>query len=87
MTCAAARSRWRSTSKTRFEKAAELDPASPNGLTGEATRSLNIACNALAKQMSEDFKAGTLDQDRMEMLIGGGIGAHAVGTALWNSSQ
>ena len=28
-----------------------------------------------------------LDQDRMEMLIGSGIGAHAVGTALWNSSQ
>jgi hypothetical protein len=65
-----------------LEKSAELDPASANGLTAEATRSLGVACDALAKQMSEDFKAGILDQDRMEMLIGGGIGMHAVGTAL-----
>lgn len=68
-----------------LEKSVELDPASANGLTIEATRSLAVACDALAKQMGKDFNAGTLDQDRMEMLIGGGIGMHAVGTALLHS--
>ena len=65
-----------------LEKAAELDPKSTNGLTAEATRCLALACEALARQMSEDFNAGILDQDRMEMLIGGEIGMNAVGTAL-----
>jgi hypothetical protein len=54
-----------------------------NGLTDEAGKSLAIACEALKKQMIEDFKAGILDQDRMEMLIGGGPGAHAVGNAIF----
>ncbi len=65
-----------------LDRAVALDPRSANGLTDEASRSLPIACEALKKQMSEDFKAGILDQDRMEMLIGGGPGAYAVGTAI-----
>ena len=65
-----------------LDRAVALDPRSANGLTDEAGRSLVIACEALKKQMSEDFKAEILDQDRMEMLIGGGPGAHAVGTAI-----
>jgi hypothetical protein len=67
---------------TFMEQATALDPAAENGLSEEATRSLAVACEALAKQMSEDCKAGRLDQDRMEMLIGGGPGAAVVGTAL-----
>ena len=63
-------------------KASELDPAKANGLTAEATRALTIACNALAQTMQEDFEAGRLDKDRMEMLIGGGAGMHVVGTAV-----
>jgi hypothetical protein len=65
-----------------LDKATALDPASGNGLTDEASGSLRIACEALKKQMIQDFEAGTLDRDRMEMLIGGGPGAHAVGTAI-----
>jgi hypothetical protein len=57
-----------------FEKSVEIDPESTTGLTAEATRCLDIACDALAKQMSEDFDAEILDQDRVEMLIGGGSG-------------
>jgi len=67
---------------TFMEQATTLDPAAENGLSEEASRSLAVACEALAKQMSEDCKAGSLDQDRMEMLIGGGPGAAVVGTAL-----
>ncbi len=65
-----------------LDRVVALDPRSANGLTEEASRSLVIACEALKKQMSEDFKAGILDQDRMEMLIGGGPGAYIVGTAI-----
>ena len=65
-----------------MEQVVELDSEAENGLSAEATRSLAIASDALAKQMSKDFKAGTLDQDRMSMLIGGGPGAYAVGAAL-----
>lgn len=67
---------------TIIDKAVELDPSSANGLSDEASRNLVIACEALTKQMSEDFKAGILDQDRMEMLIGGGPGAYVVGRAI-----
>jgi hypothetical protein len=67
---------------TFMEQATTLDPAAENGLSEEASRSLAVASEALAKQMSEDCKAGNLDQDRMEMLIGGGPGAAVVGTAL-----
>jgi hypothetical protein len=67
---------------TFMEQATTLDPAAENGLSEEANRSLAVASEALAKQMSEDCKAGNLDQDRMEMLIGGGPGAAVVGTAL-----
>ena len=69
-----------------LEKASELDPATANGLTADATRALTIACSALAQTMQEDFEAGLLDQDRMEMLIGGGAGMHAVGTAVLQDS-
>lgn len=65
-----------------MEQAVELDPATENGLSEEASRSLALACKALARKMSEDCKAGVLDQDRMEMLIGGGLGAAVVGAAL-----
>ncbi len=66
-----------------LDKAVALDHAAANGLTDEASKSLAIACEALKKQMIEDFKAGILDQDRMEMLIGGGPGAYAVGNAIF----
>jgi hypothetical protein len=65
-----------------LEKSAALDPNSANGLSEEATSSLAVACDALAKKMREDFEVGVLDQDRMEMLIGGGIGSYTVAMAL-----
>ena len=43
---------------TFMEQATTLDPATENGLSEEASRSLAVACEALAKQMSEDCKAG-----------------------------
>jgi hypothetical protein len=43
-----------------LDKAVALDPISPSGLTSEAAKSLTIACEALKKQMLEDFKAGVL---------------------------
>jgi hypothetical protein len=67
---------------TFMEGAITLDPTAENGLSKEATCSLAVACQALAEQMSEDCKRGKLDQDRVEMLIGGGPGAFVVGTAL-----
>ena len=63
-------------------KAVTPDPAAENGFSEDAAQLLAVACEALAKQMSEDCKAGTLDQDRIELLIGGGPGAAAVWTAL-----
>jgi hypothetical protein len=67
---------------TLLEKAVELDPAAEGGVSAQATRALDIACSALAKRMSKDSKAGKLDLDRIEMLIGGGHGAAEIGTAL-----
>jgi hypothetical protein len=46
-------------------RAVTLDSAAENGLSEEATQSLAIACEALAKQMSEDCKAGALDANRI----------------------
>jgi hypothetical protein len=65
-----------------LEQAVELDATAESGLSAQATRALDIACQALAKRMSEDSKAGKLDQDRIEMLIGGGPGAAEIGAAL-----
>jgi hypothetical protein len=65
-----------------MENVTELNPMAENGLSAEAIRLLSIASDALAKQMSKECKAGMLNQDRMSMLIGGGPGAYAVGTAL-----
>jgi hypothetical protein len=65
-----------------FELATALDPASANGLTEEASRSLVLASEALKKQLLEDFDAGILDQHRLQMLMGGGPGAHTVATAI-----
>ncbi|MCJ2055928.1 hypothetical protein MKL09_05110 [Methylobacterium sp. J-048] len=61
-----------------MEKVVELDPQAINGLTPEAARSIETACQALARQMSADCKAGLLDRARMGVLIGGGPGAFAV---------
>lgn len=66
-----------------LDRAVALDPGSVNGLTDEVSKSFAIACDALKRQISEDFRAGILNQDRMEMLIGGGPGAHAVATAIF----
>ena len=65
-----------------MDGASALDPKAANGLSDEATQSLSIASEALAKQMREDWQNGKLDLDRVEMLIGGGPGAAVVGSAL-----
>jgi len=65
-----------------MEAAGAPDPSAENGLTVEATRALGIACSALARQMSEECKAGTLDQRRVAFLLGGTPGAATVCAAL-----
>lgn len=68
----------------RMTQAVAFDASAPNGLTAEATRSLEVASAALVSQIATDFKAGKLDRDRAEMLIEGGAGAAVVGKALCN---
>ncbi len=68
-----------------LDKVVVLDHTSANGLTDETRKYLVLACEALKKQMIEDFKARVLDQDRMEMLIGGGVGAYVVGNAIFQT--
>ena len=68
-----------------LDRTVALDAESANGLTEEASRYLEIACKALKEQMIADYVAGVLDQDRMEMLIGGGLGAGIVGKAIFQT--
>lgn len=65
-----------------LERAGALDANSANGLTDVATRSLAIACSALAKQTREAFEAGLLNSDRVRMLLGGGPGMQIVASAI-----
>lgn len=58
------------------------DPAAASGLSPEAARSLEIARAALVDQMDRELVGGTLDQDRLAMLIGGGPGAYTMLEAL-----
>jgi hypothetical protein len=46
------------------------------------TAALSLAQMALAAHMMDDHTKGTLDLNRMEMLIGGGPGANIVGHAM-----
>jgi hypothetical protein len=65
-----------------FEPLVAFDPATDNGLTPMATAALSLAQMALAGQMMDDHTKGTLDLNKMEMLIGGGPGANIVGRAM-----
>lgn len=65
-----------------LDSAVAVDAGALSGLSVEAENSLVIACEALKRQMIADFNAGVLDQDCMEMLIGGGPGAYIVGRAI-----
>jgi hypothetical protein len=65
-----------------LDESCEADPTAPSGLTQAATAALDTACDALAKQMHTDFKAGCLDLDRVELLIGDGAGMGVAGSAL-----
>lgn len=58
-----------------LEAALRQDPASANGLSPEAIRSLELVRPVLVEQMDRDLVGGRLDQDRLAMLIGGGPGA------------
>lgn len=69
---------------SRMTQAVALDASAPSGLTAEVTKSLEVASAALVSQIIADFKAGTLDQNRVEMLIEGRPGAAVVGKALLN---
>lgn len=66
-----------------LDRAVALDARTLSGLSVEAESSLVIACEALKRQMIANYKAGILDQDRMEMLIGGGRGASIIGKAIF----
>lgn len=58
------------------------DPNSVDGLSVYGRLLLEISSAALKQQLVEDFLYGRLDLDRMEMLLGGGLGQHAVGKAV-----
>ena len=60
----------------------DRDPNSVDGLSVYGRTLLKTACVALQRQLSEDFFRNQLDQDRMEMLMGGGLGLHTVGVAI-----
>jgi hypothetical protein len=65
-----------------FEPLVAFDPTTDNGLTPMTTAALSLAQMALAAHMMDDHTKGTLDLNRMEMLIGGGPGANIVGHAM-----
>jgi hypothetical protein len=65
-----------------FDPLVAFDPNTADGLSNEATAALGLAREALLEQMLKDFAAGSLDNDRVAMLIGGGPGAFIVGQAI-----
>lgn len=58
------------------------DSNSPNGLTPQASETLELAKEALARQIQDDIRSGNLTVRRVEELIGEGPGAHVVGQAI-----
>jgi hypothetical protein len=60
----------------------DRDPNSADGLSVYGRTLLKTACVALQRQLSEEFFRNQLDQNRMEMFIGGGLGLHTVGVAI-----
>lgn len=65
-----------------FVKNLDRDPESRDGLSSQGRALLKIASSALKQQLTEEFLHKQLDQDRMEMLLGGGLGQYAVGTVV-----
>ncbi len=65
-----------------LEQATERDPTSSTGVTSAAKTALTIASTALVKAMTASIKDKSLDQDKTEMFIGGGVGADAAVRAL-----
>lgn len=53
-----------------------------NGLSDEATGALSLAREAVLEQMLKDFAAGSLDNGRIAMLLGGGPGVFIVGQTI-----
>ncbi|MBC9179482.1 hypothetical protein [Pseudoroseomonas ludipueritiae] len=70
-----------------LEQRVQRDPEAANGLSAEATRSLAVAQEALARQMSEDWKSGTLGRARMRALLIDGTGAYIVGNAIFKAGE
>ncbi len=58
-----------------LEEVTERDPTAANDVTTAAKTALKIASAALLKAMIASMKDQTLDLDKTEMFIGGGIGA------------
>lgn len=66
----------------RLEAATKRDEGTSSGLTPTAEAAIKIATTALCNAMNEAIKTSTLDQDRTEMLIEGGLGQHAATQAV-----
>ncbi|AHL36911.1 hypothetical protein CD58_18355 [Pseudomonas brassicacearum] len=62
-----------------FVQNPDRDPESRDGLSPRGRALLEIASSALKQQLTQEFLQNQLDQDRMERLLGGGLGQHAVG--------
>jgi hypothetical protein len=65
----------------------ERDPSSFDGLSNYGRMLLKISSTALQHQLTEDFLKGELNQDRMEMLLSGGQGLHAVGRVILDEAS
>lgn len=65
----------------------ERDPNSFDGLSNYGRTLLQKSSAALQNRMTEDFLIGALNQDRMEMLLSGGEGLHAVGRVILDEAS
>lgn len=68
----------------RLEDATRRDESASSGLTPSGQAAIIIATAALCDAMDEAIRTGTLDQDKTEMLIEGGLGQYAAThTKVW----
>jgi hypothetical protein len=67
-----------------FELLTRSDCNSPTGLTPVADQALNFATTALVQQIVSEYQSGSMDQERLEMLIGGGPGVALVAKPIFD---
>jgi hypothetical protein len=58
------------------------DESSPDGLTDLARASVTLATRSLSEAIAKELEQGVLTAERLRLFLAGGLGAHAVATAL-----